>query len=93
MRRHSTVGEQPPQVQLPLQTSRPQESPFAHGRVSPGAQPLAPLQLPNAPHAPHMHVAGSHERVRMRGRVGTMCAAPGACESAELSFYIHEDGR
>ena len=34
-----------------------------------------------------------HERLRPRGKVGTMCAGPGACESAELSFYIHEDGR
>jgi hypothetical protein len=34
-----------------------------------------------------------HVRLRGRGRIGMMCAGAGACESAELSFYIHEDGR
>lgn len=34
-----------------------------------------------------------HERLRGRGRIGSMCAPLDTCESAELSFYIHEDAR
>lgn len=34
-----------------------------------------------------------HQRLAPGGRIATLCAAPGACESAELSFYIHEDAR
>jgi hypothetical protein len=34
-----------------------------------------------------------HQRIRGQGRVGTMCAPLGACESAELSFYIHGSAR
>jgi hypothetical protein len=68
-----------------------------YGLLSPEAPSIADIDAVGASlaAAPPAEVGDPpwHERVRLPGPVATMCAAPGACESAELSFYIHEDGR
>jgi hypothetical protein len=65
MRRHSTIGWQPPQVQSAWQTSWPQLSPFAHARVAPGAHPPPPLHVPHDPHPAQRHVEASQLRTRI----------------------------
>ena len=65
IRRHSITGWHAPHVQDAPQTSCPQLSPFAHGRVAPGAQASPPLHAPQLPHPPQAHDP-LHVRVRDR---------------------------
>ena len=51
------------------------------GALLSGASPARPGERP------------WHQRIRGQGRIGTMCAPMSACESAELSFYIHGSAR
>lgn len=50
---------------MPLHTSCPHESPLAHARVAPGAQPLLPLHAPHALHVPQSQLVASQLRVRV----------------------------